>query len=429
MTGIRFAMLSIAILLLLFYTNRRKIKAYLGSSCYYYCWAIMLVSNLGFPSSIQYMTRIFGIGISWFCILFNSNKRLRLTKCTPSFILLFYLAFCTVSSVWSVSLLQTLVKSVELFTDLILIWLLYTREEPKQFISKTLNISIIIFVGLLFITLAGFFLLPSYFADTGTMASRSVLGIRLGAGLLGANKSSALAALCIAWCLLLNYKKNWKVYLLLVISAVVMLFSQSRVSLAMIPVILFFKLYRPKEKYKLFYVGIVLIGIIIVVMNFDSLYTYLLRGQTVDQLQGATGRVAIWNAATSYIEKRPILGYGFGAGGELVAKDLYGIATMHSAIYETLLGTGIIGLSMLCIQYFYVAIRVTNNVLKYGFKNNLMDLFFLLYFLLRSLTSVGIGNWHSQEIMIWYYFMFAISRNKTIQMSYENMNYEVERYG
>ena len=173
----------------------------------------------------------------------------------------------------------------------------------------------------------------------------------------------------------------------------------------------------------------ILVGIIIVVVNFDLLCTYLLRGQTIEQFRSGTGRIDIWNTALPYIENRPVVGYGFGAGGEIVAKNLFGLATMHSAIYETLLGIGVIGLCSLCIQYFYVAIRVINNVLKYGFNNNLMDLFLLLYFLIRSLTSVGIGNWHSQEIMIWYYFMFAVSGSESIQLTYKNMNYEVEHHG
>lgn len=421
MTGIRFAAVTLTILLILFFVNRKRVKTYLSSSAFYYCWAIMLVSNLGFTSSIQYMTRLFGIGISWFFILYHCHlrNRLCLKKSQPGSILMAYLAFCTISTIWSISPLQTLIKSVELFTDFLLICFLYTQEEPKQFVSKTLNITVVVFGVLLSVTLAGFVLWPSYFADTGTMASRSVLGIRLGAGLLGANKSSALAALCIAWCLLLNYKKKWSTYLLLAICVIVMWFSQSRASLAMIPVILFFKLYRPKEKHKLLYIGAILMGIVVVIMNFDSLYTYLLRGQTLDQLEGGTGRVTIWNAATLFIEKRPITGYGFGAGGELVAKKLFGIETMHSAIYETLLGTGAVGLCMLCVQYFYAATRVINNVLRYGFKNNLMDIFFLLYFLIRSLTSVGIGNWHSQEVMVWYYFMFAVSRGRSLQMTYK----------
>ncbi len=422
MTGIRFAAVILVLLLGLFCLKKKKINAYLDSSVYYYCWAIMLVSNLGFPSSIQYATRILGIAISWFFLLFQSKGRLLLKKVMPGELLLIYLIICGLSTVWSVSLLQTLVKSVELFTDLILIWTLYTFEDPKQFVIKILNVMVVVFGVLLAVTLVGFIVWPSYFADTGTMASRSALGIRLGAGLLGANKSSALAAICVAWCLLINYEKKWSVYLLLALCAIVMWFSQSRASLAMIPVILLFKLHKPKDKYKLLYIGLIIVGIALVITNFNTLYVYLLRGQTVEQLQGGTGRVNIWHAAISYINKKPILGYGFGSGGELVAKNLYGIATMHSAIYETLLGTGCVGLFLLCTQYMYVAIRVVKNTLKYGVKNNLFDLFLLIYFLIRSLTSVGIGNWHSQEVMLWYYFMFAVSRS-SIQMVYKNEVY------
>lgn len=62
-----FAEFVILICIIFYIINRKKIKSYLGRHYYYYyAWVLMLVSNLGYISSIQYLTRagaIFSVGL------------------------------------------------------------------------------------------------------------------------------------------------------------------------------------------------------------------------------------------------------------------------------------------------------------------------------------------------------------------------------
>ena len=126
----------------------------------------------------------------------------------------------------------------------------------------------------------------------------------------------------------------------------------------------------------------------------------------------------MWEIASEYISERPIFGYGFGAGGELVGARYYGVATVHSGIYETLLGTGIIGLFLLSMQIIYVIHLLLKNIILEGFRNNIADILIVIYFVIRTVTSLGIGNWHSQELMIWLVFFFSIRKGKSMHMNY-----------
>lgn len=407
-------------LLFFFVTNHRRLDNSLFSSGYAVCWSLMLISNLGFSGNIQHITRILCLIIAWLYIVFKNKTSIKYKRKTRiGQIILIYILFCLISTMWSVSKLQTIVKTIELFTDLILIWLFFSKNSYEENVYRLLETTITVFGILLFVTVLGFFVWPDRFSNNGIMASRSLLGKRLGEGILGANKTSALAAIYISWFLLLKQKRNIYDYFFAIISIIAMFYSQSRASLALIPVILFFKFFKPKDKYKGLYFVVSIIIFYFVSSHIDVIYKYLLRGQTEELLLSGTGRLDVWRASIPYIAKRPIIGYGFGSGGEIVSKNLFGLATMHSGIFETLLGTGAIGLLLLLFQYGIALFKVINNIAKYGVKNNLFDGFVLLIYLIRTLTSLGIGNWHSPELMLWYCFLFSLEKRKSVQMIFD----------
>ena len=226
------------------------------------------------------------------------------------------------------------------------------------------------------------------------------------------------------WVILLTYKKNIWIYGILFVSMLSMLFSQSRSSLILIPVIILLRLFKPRSKYTTFYM-IIIIGVCAIgIINIDLIYSYILRGQSISELTSLSGRKMMWSYAFEYIDKRPLFGYGFGAGGEMIGRILpgafNGFQHMHNGVVETLLGTGVIGCVFILLQYFYIGINVFVRVTKTGIKNNLYEIILLLFFAIRTYTSLGVGSWQSLEIIVWYVLLFALSFPKVnIQISFK----------
>lgn len=176
-----------------------------------------------------------------------------------------------------------------------------------------------------------------------------------------------------------------------------MLFSQSRASLILIPLIAFLRLFKPKSKYTSLYLMLIFVILLFLAINIDLLLSYLLRGQSAADFNSLSGRKMIWSYAFEYISKCPILGYGFGAGGELVGQVLpgafNGLQHMHNGIVETLLGTGTLGCILIVLPYLFISLTVFKRLLKEGIKNNLYDIVILSFFAIRTYTSLGIGSW------------------------------------
>lgn len=425
MSGKLFLYCTIIVLFILSFIYRKKIYQFFKGSPYLLCWALMFVSNLGFSPRVQYTTRMLSLLFSWTVILFYDHGIIKVERNNaPFFLYSSYLTFGLLSCFYSIRMIQSFVKIVELFTDLIIITKLYQLFSRNNNLKKTIDLTVYLCFILLSISLVGFFLYPSYFANTGSQASKSVLGIRLSNGFLGANKASALAAFCLIWLLILNSKSNLLHYVMLFCCLTVMFFSQSRATLILLPIIIFFKIFTFSQKkysyiYLFSYIFLVLILICTGIKYKDNIYQYLLRGQSNEEVMNGTGRLVMWEMSRDFISKRPFLGYGFGVGGELVGEKYYGVATVHNGIYETLLGTGIIGLFLLSLLFVYVSYIIIFNLKIARLQNNVADILIYFYFIIRTVTSLGIANWHSPELMIWLLFVFSINKTKSFQMAYQ----------
>lgn len=405
MNGFLFAGLCTITLLLIVITYKKRIVRYIGSNPYYYCWAIMMVSNLGFPGQIQYVTRLLGVAISLLTMIKTERFCFELKKNRFATVLFFYIAFCMFSTIYSNDKLQTFIKSIELFTDLMLIWLIYSKEGKKAFTGKVLNITMLVWFSLITLSLAGSILLPDYFLSYTT---DTYLGVRLTARFLSANGMSFYALVCFVWLLLLDNRRTYIRYIMLVICVLVMLLAQSRTTLVFLPVALVGKLFAISKKKTVVYWVFLAAAFMIIIAEYEAFVSYFMRGQNVESLVSLTGRANMWAESERYISANPFWGYGFGVGGELVAEELFGIGTMHSAFYETLLGTGVIGFSFIALQVFLTIFSIVKNTIKHGLRSNVFDILLVLILLVTSYTSEGIANWHSPIAMLWYYFMFSL---------------------
>lgn len=395
---------------------------------YLFCSALLFVSNLGFPPMIQYTTRALGIGVTWFFLLYGGQGSLKVKgiRHEPTLLLVVYIGICALSCFWSISPFQSVMKVVELVTDFMLLERLAREEAWPAVAKKTMDVYMLVCLALLAVTLVGFFVKPGYFANRGIQARRSLLGIRLGEGFLGANKASALSAFCLCWLVLLRPWQGLRSAAAVGMCLLIMFLSQSRASLVMLPVIVAFRFFKYREKYRILYILAGFAFAAFLAMNLGLLVKYLMRGQTTDVLMSGSGRVDMWSLAMEDIAKNPIFGYGFGAGGELAASRFHGgVATVHGGIFETLLGTGLLGLSVLSLQFIYALRVVASNIYRQGLRANFVDAVILMYYVIRTGTSLGIANWHSPELLLWWLFLFAIGEERGIQRIYRDENRRV----
>lgn len=127
-----------------------------------------------------------------------------------------------------------------------------------------------------------------------------------------------------------------------------LVFAETRSALLALGLVLFMHLWRRRRFVTL--IGTCLAGL----MLFSSPVgkAYVLRGQTLEQFQGATGRVALWSVASRDIAKRPLVGYGYYSGTRLALGSKWFAATgehrsnMDNAYLQVAYDTGVVGLAL-----------------------------------------------------------------------------------
>jgi O-antigen ligase len=123
-----------------------------------------------------------------------------------------------------------------------------------------------------------------------------------------------------------------------------LIFAQSRTSiialtLAVIVYLLFDRRYASFTAL----VGACLVAAIYTQASDVSLQ-YLLRGQNQGLINTLSGRTEGWEAAWQSFQESPILGQGFAAFARAHILGTTGLSSLHGALFEVLVGTGLLGL-------------------------------------------------------------------------------------
>jgi O-antigen ligase len=95
-------------------------------------------------------------------------------------------------------------------------------------------------------------------------------------------------------------------------------------------------------------VAIVVLGLMLVLATGfgPTIIDYMRRGQSTEEMEGLTGRLAWWEFAWKKYSDAPFTGYGAYAAGRFLVMGSFGnnIASMHSDWVETLAGCGFWGI-------------------------------------------------------------------------------------
>lgn len=372
----------------------------------YIAWFWMSISIFDYtPSILQYIIRIGAMGYSAFVIKKQTNTFMLQRKKAMDFLLI-YIFICAASILWSVNGIQTAVKVAEILVDLCLIAAICKKEGTcaafdkmmKTLMCTCIVVQISIFIGMLI------------FPEIYLGSSRGALGVKLTGGIVSANSVGGICVFTLI-CLLNMPRMSYRVFYFF-ISIIELVLCQARTS--MVSILLVLVVYAIKSKKKIVYLGLAICVIIVAYLNLDFFTAYFLRGTDVTNMQTMSGRTVMWENAKILIEQKPLLGYGFGAGGEMVSRLNNGMTSLHSGIYECLMGVGYIGFLTLILTYICVIACYFKLVLRYGIKNMVFDGMLLIDLTIRTYMSTGIGGWHSHTIMIWFLLAASLSRGYVI---------------
>jgi O-antigen ligase len=123
-----------------------------------------------------------------------------------------------------------------------------------------------------------------------------------------------------------------------------LLFAQSRTSLFGLLVALVVYMLIDKRYFTM--AVMIVIGSIAAVSGqfFDVAEQYVMRGQSEELFTSLSGRTRGWEAAWALFLESPLTGHGFAAAAREEILGYTGASTLHGAVFDVLVGVGIIGL-------------------------------------------------------------------------------------
>ncbi|MEQ1867515.1 MAG: O-antigen ligase family protein, partial [Micropepsaceae bacterium] len=139
----------------------------------------------------------------------------------------------------------------------------------------------------------------------------------------------------------------------------------------------------------------------------QSIETYLIRGDQLENIQTMSGRSVMWQAAWQAFLDRPVSGYGFGVGGRsLFLGPLAGfgapISSLHSGFMELLVGVGLLGF----VPWVMALVWTIRNAIVSGLRRaRTQEAAIVLPLLVMTVMSTGAGGWFDTSVA--YYLCCA----------------------
>jgi O-antigen ligase len=265
------------------------------------------------------------------------------------------------STLWSVSPLGTLYKSIEYITMLALFALvassiMLTLKEPRQWLIALKGVFdwhwFLLFL-LMVSVYVGVIVLPEYAILRDYRDQTGVLGFSIQGALpgLSANAVGTLGAIMgvvavVRLLLMPRLRILWIALLLVSLLTMVLTQSRSPILAFLVAVVVVLVMSR---RFGLLIASGALLGTASLAQYGQLMYEFMTRGQNEQNLTSLTGRVTRWQASFEAIREQPLVGYGANAGGRVVLESALGEVgvDVHNTFVEVLLDTGVVGLVLL----------------------------------------------------------------------------------
>ncbi len=282
-----------------------------------------------------------------------------------------YAAWAATSALYSIDRFLSLAKSFELWVSFVVLLLLIELDKDRRSLER-FWIHVVAGVGGL---VAGYFIVTivggdALFAFVGGVPKY----VGFGGGPNGANGLTAMGAILalvgISRMIGAPMRRSLFAALLVSVACAVMLVSYSRTSMAIFGLMLIVLLYRTKRLVAAAIVsGAALIALL---LAFEELRAFLLRGQDVNAFLSLTGRLDfLWVAGIAVYLMSPLLGHGYyAATTQLLPVALFGthdatISNVDNSFLEVAMNLGAVGLALFVLVWL-AALRLLWRAWRLG---------------------------------------------------------------
>jgi O-antigen ligase len=320
---------------------------------------------------------------------------LYLRNTSPIILYILFLILAFVSTLWSsnplLSLKQFFMVLESLVFSILFVFIIFHVRKNQIWLVDIGSLLIVATTIITFVFLVGSLLNPDVFYR----GMRGGTELRLGGYMMNPNELGMLANIAIG----LGITRLFRGISLLVILAItinlfVLFETGSRSSVIALGLMtLFLVLYLGKLKHILFYVGAVIVPVLILIEK-------VVFKTGAEEVLSMTGRIPFWGALlTESFSVRPILGHGFmriSDSDVFAGFQTYGGGMAHNTFLQVLLGLGIIG--------FVIAILQFISTLRNVFHKLAGDIFLvsiIVPIVLNSMTEFGIYGMSNYGVLFW----------------------------
>ncbi len=316
-----------------------------------------------------------------------------------------YFAVSGLSVLWSVFVLNTAGKVLEIGVAFGLGYVIATRRDNVDAARRSVQFVLYLEGFLIAVAISGFILVPGVFAVTlsrpGFFFNETMV-----APFGGPNGFSAVGAMLAAFALAHIFtakrgepKIHWLALMVMGSISTVLSSGRQGVIIWLVSMSLLFVMYRRT----LFLFLIAPAVSLFTLVNWETLWGIVSRSQVTGSLITLTGRTNLWTAGIEAWQKQPLTGYGFGVGGRFVALrsvDLDFVTHLHNGFIEALVGVGLLGF----IPFMFAVLRT----LTWSFRHlrHKIDVPFTILIIpltLQNFVGLGFGAWFNTNLM-----MFAL---------------------
>lgn len=223
-------------------------------------------------------------------------------------------------------------------------------------------------------------------------------------------------------------KRKWRIACI-VLSILVIFFTQSKTLWILLAIYLFIKMmvkYGRKIKEKMTKRTVIVAALFLVlflaaggfVLKNSSIVASVTQNQTITTL---TGRTIIWDLTLDAWSKNKVFGYGMGLWDKqmydeysaIINKKEWVFSHAHNQYFQSLGETGIIGLAFLLV-YFSVLLYIGK---KYARQTKGLSLFFALFMIIRGFSEPDCRHFFADfniyiHFILFTYFVIITQRNK-----------------
>jgi O-antigen ligase len=313
-----------------------------------------------------------------------------------------YLAVGYLSVLYSTAPLVTAGKVFELGILFMLLWVIASRPDPSDGARRTIGFALYLEATLLAVAIAGFFLVPSLFSEAQSrrgfaFAETMVSPYAEPNGM--ASLGSLLAAFGLAMYLTRrNTSKSgrWIGLSLLGAAGTVLASGRQGVIILLVSAAILTFVYRRE----ILFIVIAPLTALFVMSNWRTLLDVLSRDQVEGSLTTLTGRTVFWRLAIEGFGRRPLTGYGFGAGSRYGALRDGGydeFTHLHNGFLEALVGVGLLGF----IPYVFATVRVVWWAFVRVFnKVEVPYAILIVPLLFKNVIGLGFGGWLNINLIL-----------------------------